>query len=80
MMDSTARFLAPASFGDAMLIESAVTRVGRSSIGGGHRMLRDGVLCVEATEVRVWAAARDGQPGIRSIPIPEDLARRLRGE
>ena len=81
MVDTSARFVAPASFGDAVDIETKVTRVGRSSFAVAHRLSRDGVLCAECTEVRVWAARRsDGQSGIEGVPIPSDLAARLRGD
>lgn len=80
MVDTAAKFIAPASFGDKVQIETRVTKVGRSSFNVAHRMLKDGVLCNEATEVRVWAAARkDGKPGIEGVPIPDDLAALLRG-
>ena len=81
MVETSARFMAPASFGDAVDIETKVTRVGRSSFAVAHRLSRDGVLCAECTEVRVWAAPRsDGQSGIEGVPIPGDLATRLRGD
>lgn len=80
MAETGARFLAPASFGDEVQIETRVTRVGRSSFAIEHRLLKDGKVCIEATEVRVWAAPRkDGRPGIEGVAIPEDIAARLRG-
>lgn len=81
MVDTSARFVAPASFGDAVDIETKITRVGRSSFAVAHRLSRDGMLCAECSEVRVWAAPRsDGQSGIEGVPIPNDLAARLRGD
>jgi len=80
MVDTAARFLSPTTFGDAVDIETRITRVGRSSFALEHRLTKDGVLSVEATEVRVWAAHRaDRTPGIEAVPIPETLAARLRG-
>lgn len=79
MVDTRAKFIAPASFGDEVEITSQVTRIGRSSFAVEHRLRKGGQLCVEASEVRVWAAARrDGEPGIAGVPIPDDLAARLR--
>jgi len=81
MVDSTARFLAPAAYGDTVDIATRITRVGRSSFTLEHILSREGLRCVEATEVRVWIAARgDGKPGIESRPLPAGLAARLRGE
>lgn len=81
MADTHARFMAPASFGDEVEIETRITHVGRSSFSLEHRLSKDGTLCIEASEVRVWAAHRsDGKPGIESVPLPDELAARLRGE
>lgn len=81
MVDTGARFLAPASYGDSVEIITQVTKVGRSSFSLTHSLSKDGVLCVEANEVRVWAAPRqDGTPGIEAAPIPAALAASLRGE
>ena len=81
MVDTGARFMIPASFGDEVEIETRVTKVGRSSFSVSHRLSKDGTLCNEATEVRVWAAARkDGLPGIEGVPIPDDLAAILRAD
>lgn len=80
MVDMSARFLTPASFGDKVQIVTCVTRVGQSSIALDHLLSLAGKLCVEASEVRVWAGARaDGAPGIESRPIPLALAARLAG-
>lgn len=81
MVDVSARFQAPASFGDCVTIETRVTRVGRSSIALDHRLFREDVLCVEASEVRVWAAAKaDGTAGIESLPIPAEIITALKAE
>lgn len=80
LVDTNARFLAPATYGETVDIETRITRVGRSSFALEHLLFRDGELCVEATEVRVWTASRsDGKPGIESRPIPVELAARLCG-
>lgn len=81
MVNTGAQFSSPASFGDEVEIETRITRVGRSSFALEHRLSKDGILCVEATEVRVWAAPRsDGTAGIEGVSIPEAIAARLRGE
>jgi len=81
MVDAGAKFIAPATFGDEVQIETHVARVGRSSFAVEHRLLKGGKLCIEATEVRVWAASRqDGRPGIEGVPIPREIAAKLRAE
>ncbi|MXO73014.1 acyl-CoA thioesterase [Alteraurantiacibacter buctensis] len=79
MVETGARFIEPASFGEQVHIETQVTRVGRSSFGIAHRLLKDGRLCLEATEVRVWAAHSPVGLGIMGVPIPEQIAQQLRG-
>lgn len=80
MVDMSARFVRPASFGDTVEITTTVTRVGRTSIAFDHSLTLDGELCVEASEVRVWAGPRaDGAAGIEAQAIPAKLAARLAG-
>jgi 4-hydroxybenzoyl-CoA thioesterase len=80
MVDTSARFLAPATYGDEIVIESRIIKVGRASFSLVHRMTRDEILCVEASETRVWTALGDEPDSkIRSVPLPENLAARLRG-
>jgi 4-hydroxybenzoyl-CoA thioesterase len=70
MVGVTAKFMAPASYGDDVEIETAAPVFGRSSFSVEHRLLRDGVLCVECTEKRVWAV-RNADKEIRSAVVPE---------
>lgn len=79
MVDLRVRFGAPASFGDVLTIVTTIRHVGRSSFSLSHQMTREGTLCVDADEVRVWV--RRGEGGSRSIastPLPERLAERLK--
>ncbi len=79
MVDTRARFMTPSRFGDDVMIESAFTKVGRSSFEIVHRLLKDGELAVEGFETRVWTA-RDpnDQSRIKSEPIPADLVERFK--
>ena len=80
MVKTGATFIAPATFGDEIVIESTVTRVGRSSFEITHCLLRQDILCIEAFEIRVWAAPDPQQPGaIVSVAIPPPLAGALQG-
>jgi 4-hydroxybenzoyl-CoA thioesterase len=72
-----AKFLLPCSFGDEVTIVSTVLKVGRSSFEVEHRLFRGGALAVEGRETRVWTVA-DGEGGLRSEPLPEPLATRLK--
>jgi 4-hydroxybenzoyl-CoA thioesterase len=81
MVDTRARFIAPASFGDEVVIESAVTEFKRSSFDVRHRLMRDGELLVEGFETRVWVTRHPDDPKrIKAQPIPQEVIARFRGE
>src|SRR4029434_7606062 len=48
MVDTRARFLKPCKFGDDVVIETKVTKFGRSSFDVEHSITLDGALCGEA--------------------------------
>jgi 4-hydroxybenzoyl-CoA thioesterase len=74
-----ARFLMPTSYGDDVVIESAITEIGRASFGLLHRLTKDGALAVEATETRVWVVRDMTRPGgFRAHPIPPEVVARFR--
>ena len=55
MLETTGRFLVPTRFGDNVVIETSLSKLGRSSFDVTHRLTKDGELAVECTEKRVWA-------------------------
>ena len=79
MVDTRARFMIPCRFGDDVTIESAFVKIGRSSFEVEHRVFKNGQLCLEGFEIRVWVG-RDPQDAskIKSKPIPQDLTARFR--
>jgi len=79
MVDTGARFLRPSRFGDTVEIVTTITELGRSSFSVSHTLLRDGELCIEAHEKRVWVV-RDGEGAIRSAPLPDDVRRLLEAQ
>ena len=76
MVDTGSRFIRPSSFGDMIDIRSEVTELGRSSFSVRHTVSREGEVCIEAHEKRVWVV-RDDAGGIRSAPLPDDVRHRL---
>ena len=76
MVDTGSRFIRPSSFGDVIDIRSEVTELGRSSFSVRHTVSREGEVCIEANEKRVWVV-RDDAGGIRSAPLPDDVRRQL---
>jgi 4-hydroxybenzoyl-CoA thioesterase len=71
LVDTRARFIAPARFGDEVAIESTFVSVKRSSFEVRHRLYNAGTLSVEGTEVRVWAGRDPHDPaGLKGKEIP----------
>ena len=79
MVDTGARFLRPSRFGDIVEIVTTITELGRSSFSVSHTLMREGELCIEAHEKRVWVV-RDGEGAIRSAPLPDDVRRLLEAQ
>lgn len=70
LVENTARYLAPAYFGDRLLVCTATSLVGRSSFTLLYQITRpsDQVEIVRGRSVQVWLAPAGG-----SAPIPEDV-------
>jgi 4-hydroxybenzoyl-CoA thioesterase len=76
-----ARFLIPTSFGDDVVIETSITKIGRSSFSLTHRLSKDGALAVEGFDTRAWVVRDPDRPGgLRALPLPEDVAARFSAE
>lgn len=81
MVDTRGKFAIPTRFGDKVTIESEFTKVGRSSFDIAHKLIKDGKVCLEGFETRVWVIKDPADPAkIKSAPIPDDLAAKFRGE
>ena len=81
MLETAARFLTPTRFGDSVVIETSLSKLGRSSFDVMHRLTKDGELAVECTEKRVWVTRDpDDAERIKSQAIPEEIVDRLRAE
>ena len=74
MVDTRARFLKPARYGDDVVIETKVTEFRRSSFDVQHRLTLGGELAVECFDTRVWAEKHPDDPEkIRAKPIPQEV-------
>lgn len=72
LVDTSAKFHAPSSWGDKIEIESRVSEWGRSSFTTLHRLYRGETLCIEASEKRVWVGRHPDDPSkLKSVPIPQ---------
>ena len=78
LVDSGARFIAPARFGDMVELSSQIGQFRRSSFDIEHRLVVHGDIAVEGKETRVWAGRDPSDPDkIRSEPIPADVVARF---
>ena len=76
IVNTEARFVQTSSYGDQLDIHPSVTHWGRKSFTFSHRVLRGQELIMECTEVRLFAAAKEGKvPGITAMPIPDEVRR-----
>src|SRR6185295_12544000 len=74
LVDTRARFLIPAKYGDDVVVESTVKEFRRSSFDVEHRLIKGAELAVEGLETRVWTGRDPTDPEkIRSQPIPEEV-------
>jgi 4-hydroxybenzoyl-CoA thioesterase len=74
MVDVSAKFLRPAAYGDNVVLEAAAPEFGNSSFTIVHRLLKDGAVCVEGVEKRVWTVRDAERPGgMRAERVPDDV-------
>ena len=66
--------------GETLIVESQVSRFGRSSFTI-HHVFRDasGEIAAEGTETRIWARKDGDAQTLKALPIPEDVRKRLAG-
>ena len=77
LVDTQAKFIKTATYGDELLIHVSVTEWRGKSFVQGYRVTRqsDGALIMECAEVRIFAGRRE-DGSLRALPIPEDIRRR----
>lgn len=69
----TCKFLAPARWGDELLIETGVVKLHRCAFDLQHRVFNAGALAVECTETRVCTALDPQQGRVRACALPDRL-------
>ncbi|HVE49212.1 MAG TPA: acyl-CoA thioesterase [Casimicrobiaceae bacterium] len=71
IVDVSARFLKPASYGDRLVIDTSIGEWRAKSFVMHHIVRRESDVLVEATEVRVFARRVEGDRyRIAAMPIP----------
>jgi len=78
LVQASAQFYAPASFGDNVVVESRIVEWGKSSFRVEHKLFKGSALGAEGREKRVWTV-RDGssEKGMRGVAIPEEVMARF---
>ena len=72
LIESSARFLKPASYGDVLDVETTIVEWNARTFVHRHVLSRQGAVLVEGREVRAFVvrdADRDGK--LRAVPIPD---------
>ncbi|HLK05983.1 MAG TPA: acyl-CoA thioesterase [Candidatus Acidoferrum sp.] len=78
MVETSARFFVPSSFGDTVTVESTILEWGNSSFRVRHKLFRGDVLAAEGLEKRVWTVrAKDGSNKLTSETIPQEVKERF---
>jgi 4-hydroxybenzoyl-CoA thioesterase len=78
LVEASARFVAPARFGDVVELTSHVKEFRGSSFDVEHWASVRGALAVEGRETRVWATRDPAVSSlIRSEPVPEAIIARF---
>ena len=78
LVEASAQFYAPASFGDTVTVDSRIVEWGTSSFRVEHKLYKGSVLGAEGREKRVWTV-RDSKSenGMRGQAIPEEVKARF---
>jgi 4-hydroxybenzoyl-CoA thioesterase len=78
MVDTQARFMLPARFGDEIEIMTTLVEINQSSFTVEHQVLKGGALAVEGRDTRVWVVHDPDNPDkFKAKPIPPEVIARL---
>jgi 4-hydroxybenzoyl-CoA thioesterase len=78
VIDVSARFLAPARFGDPVELTSQVKEFRASSFELEHALIVRGALAVEGRETRLWETRDTASPSqIKAQPVPAEIIARF---
>lgn len=75
MVDTNAQFLAPATFGDTIEVESRILEWGKSSFCVEHKIYKDEKLIATGFEKRVWTVRK--KDVLKSEPIPDKVKKKF---
>ncbi|HYP84354.1 acyl-CoA thioesterase [Variovorax sp.] len=74
LVDTQARFVATASYGDTLEVRTSVREWRSKSFVQAYRVMRGDTLILECQEVRIFGGKHaDGR--LRAMPVPDEIAR-----
>lgn len=73
VVEYKSKFLAPARWGDELIIETGIVALHRCAFDIQHRIFTGGELAVDCAETRVCTALDPQQGRVRARPLPEKL-------
>lgn len=81
IVEAGSRFMSPVRYGDIVTLHSIVAWVRAKTFRVEHEIAVGDRRCARGFEVRAWVGVplTPGAP-LRTVPIPNDVAARLRGE
>ncbi|HEY8050853.1 MAG TPA: acyl-CoA thioesterase [Ramlibacter sp.] len=74
LVDTRAKFIATATYGDALQFHTRIAEWRTKSFVQSYRVTKGSDAIMECEEVRIFAGRRDGG-GIRALPIPPEIRR-----
>ena len=74
LVDTKAKFIATATYGDTLHLHTSVGEWRSKSFVQRYRVTRAGDTIMECEEVRIFAGRRE-DGGIRALPIPDEIRR-----
>jgi 4-hydroxybenzoyl-CoA thioesterase len=78
MVDTRAKFIGPATFGDTVEVESRIADWGNSSFSVEHKIYKGETLIAEGFEKRVWTVrTAEGEGALKSQAIPAEVKQRF---
>ena len=78
VVEASARFLAPSTQGDELVVESSVTELRKSSLVITHKFFHASELILEGRETRVWAAPHPTElHRMKALPLPKEVTGKL---
>jgi len=79
MVETSARFFVPSSFGDTVTVETTILEWGNSSFRVEHKLYRGDLLSAEGLEKRVWTVRDTADPKkLKSEKIPQGVKDRFK--